>query len=72
MALYTPSVGVVVAAAAIAAIAARAAWQATRAAAVLDRALTHVTTAAGLERLPIPPETPRTRRLAPDHAEGMR
>jgi len=68
MALYTPSVGVVVAAAAIAAIAARAAWQATRAAAVLDRALTHVTTAAGLVRLPISPESARAHRLARDHA----
>ena len=66
-ALYTPSVGVVVAAAAIAAIAARAAWQATRAAAVLDRALTHVTTTAGLCRLPMPPDAP-ARRLARDHA----
>ena len=65
MALYTPPVGVLVAAAAIAAIAARAAWQATRAAAVLDRALHHVTTAAGLHRLPRPPEvTPAVR--APD------
>jgi GT2 family glycosyltransferase len=57
MALYTPPVGVIVAAVASAAIAARAAWQATRATAVLDHALTHVTTAAGLVRLPIPPES---------------
>ena len=36
-------------------IAARTAWQAARATAVLDRALTHVTTAAGLIRLPMLP-----------------
>ena len=63
MALYTPSVGVVVAAAASAAIAARAAWQITRTATVLDRALAHVTTAAGLLRLPWAPPAaaaPRT------------
>ena len=65
LALYTPPVGVVVAAVATAAIAARVAWQATRAATVLDRALSHVTTAAGLHRLPRPPEaTPEAR--APD------
>ena len=69
MALYTPSVGVVVAAA-IAGIAARAAWQATRAPAVLDRAVTHVTTAPGLCRQPIPPEAAPARRLARDHAVG--
>jgi GT2 family glycosyltransferase len=57
MALYTPPVGIVVAAVASAAIAARVAWQATRAAAVLDRALTHVTTAADLHPLPIPPKS---------------
>ena len=57
MALYTPPAGVVMAALASAAIAARVAWQATRAAAVLDRALTRVTTAAGLRPLPIPPES---------------
>ncbi len=56
MALYTPSVGIVVAALAGVGIAARTAWQATRTTAVLDRALTHVTTAAGLIRLPMPPE----------------
>ena len=56
MALYTPPVGVVVAAVASAAIAVRVAWQATRAAAVLNRALTHVTTASGLHPLPILPE----------------
>jgi hypothetical protein len=62
LALYTPPVGVVVAAVASAAIAAHVAWQATRAAAVLDRALNHVTTAAGLHRLPRPPEpTPALR-----------
>jgi len=54
LALYTPPVGIGVAAVASAVLAARTAWQATRATAVLDHALTHVTTAAGLLRLPIP------------------
>ena len=75
LALYTPQVGVGVAAVASVAIAARVAWQATRAAAVLDRALNHVTTAAGLHQLPSPPDaTPAVR--APDttlsNLEGMR
>ena len=65
LALSTPPVGVVVAAVASVAIAARVAWQPTRAAAVLDRALNHVTTAAGLHQLPSPPDaTPAVR--APD------
>ncbi len=55
LALYTPPVGIVVAALAGVGIAARTAWQAARATAVLDRALTHVTTAAGLIRLPMLP-----------------
>ena len=55
MALYRPSVSVIVSGVAIAAIVARAAWQATRAAAVLDRAVARVTTAAGMLPLPIPP-----------------
>lgn len=54
MALYQPSASVVVSAVAIVVIAARAAWQATRAAAVLDRAVTRVTTAAGLLPLSMP------------------
>ena len=53
MFIYDPSVTLLVAAAAIAAIGARAAWQAIRATAVLDRAVTRVCTAAGLLRLPI-------------------
>ena len=53
MFLYEPSVTVLVAAAAIAAVGARAAWQAIRTAAVLDRAVTRVCVAAGLSRLPI-------------------
>jgi GT2 family glycosyltransferase len=56
LALYTPPVGVLVAALAGVGIATRTAWQTTRANAVLDRALTHVTTAAGFVRLPLPPE----------------
>ena len=44
-----------VATAAIAAIGARAAWQAIRATAVLDRAVIRVCTAAGLLRLPVSP-----------------
>ena len=41
---------------AIAAIGARAVWQAARAAAVLDRAVTRVATAAGMAVLPVPSE----------------
>jgi hypothetical protein len=55
MALYRPSVSVVVSVIAIAAIVARTAWQAMRAAAVLDRAVARVTTAAGMLPLPMPP-----------------
>ena len=55
MALHRSSVSVVVAAMAIAAIVARAAWQATRVVAVLDRAVARVTTAAGMLPLPLPP-----------------
>jgi len=54
MALYQPSASAVVAVAAIGALAARAAWQAARAAAVFDRAVTRVTTAAGMLPLPLP------------------
>ena len=53
MALYRPSMSAVVSAVAIAAIAARTAWQATRASAVLNRAVTRVTRAAGLLPLQI-------------------
>ena len=53
MALHRPSVSVVVIA--IAAIVARAAWQATRTVAVLDRAVARVTTAAGMLPLPLHP-----------------
>ena len=72
MALYTPPVGVLVAAVASAAIAARAAWQATRAAAVLDRALTHVTTAAGLLRLPMAPAAAAAPRAAETTLSDLR
>ncbi len=65
LALYTPPVGVVVAGLASLAIAARTAWQVTRATALLDHALTHVTTAAGLQRLPIPPEAAAAAASAP-------
>jgi GT2 family glycosyltransferase len=51
--IYDLSVTLLVAAVAIVAIGARAAWQAIRGAAVLDRAVTRVTTAAGLRELPI-------------------
>ena len=51
--IYDLSVTVLVAAAAIVAIGARAAWQAMRATAVLDRAVTRVSTAAGLLKLPV-------------------
>ena len=55
MFIYDPSVTLGVAAATIAVIGARAAWQAMRATAVLDQAVTRVTTAAGLVRLPVSP-----------------
>ena len=55
MFLYRPSVGVAVSVAAITAIAARTAWQATRATALLDRAVTRVATAAGMTVLALPP-----------------
>jgi len=53
MFLYDPSVTLLVSAIGIAGVGARAAWQAIRGAAVLDRALTRVTIAAGLLRLPM-------------------
>ena len=53
--LYRPSVTLFVSVIVIAVIGARAAWQATRAATVLHQALTQVTTAAGLLRLPTSP-----------------
>ncbi|MDA1092665.1 MAG: glycosyltransferase [Acidobacteria bacterium] len=52
-ALYTPPVGITVAFLSAIGIAARTAWQTIRANAVLDRALTHVTNAAGFIRLPL-------------------
>ena len=71
MALYRPSVSVVVSVMALAAIAARAAWQATRAAAVLDRAVTRVTTAAGMLPLPLPASVaPRVGRPAETTLSG--
>jgi hypothetical protein len=54
MVLTRPSLSVIVSAMAIAAIGVRAAWQATRAVAILDRALARVTTAAGMLPLPLP------------------
>ena len=70
MALYTPPAGVLVAALAGVGIAARTAWHAARATAVLDQALTHVTTAAGFVRLPISreaaPAPPATKVTASD------
>ena len=55
IALYRPSASVVASIIAIAALALRAMWQATRAAAVLDQAVARVTTAAGMLPLPLPP-----------------
>jgi len=55
MFIYDLSVTLLVATAAIAAIGARAAWQAIRATAVLDQAVTRVCTAAGLLRFPVSP-----------------
>jgi hypothetical protein len=54
MALNIRSTGVALAAFAVAVIATRAAWQTTRAVAVLDRAVTRVAAAAGLMVLPAP------------------
>jgi GT2 family glycosyltransferase len=58
MLIYHPSVSGTVSALAIAAIMLRAAWQATRAVAVLDRALAVVTSAAGLRTIPLPAVQP--------------
>ena len=55
MFLYHPSVGAAVLIAAIAAIAAQTAWQATRATALLDRAVVRVATAAGMTPLALAP-----------------
>jgi GT2 family glycosyltransferase len=68
MALYTPPVGVAVASLATLGIAARTAWQTARLVAVLDRALTHVTSAAGFVRIPVQrepePSTPTAKTTA--------
>ena len=61
MVLHGPSVSVVVSAMAMATIVLRAAWQATRAVAVLDRAVARVTTAAGMLPLPLPAAPARAR-----------
>jgi hypothetical protein len=53
MFIYDLSFTLLVAAVAIAGIGARAAWQAIRGAAVLDRAVTRVTTGLGMTRLPV-------------------
>ena len=53
MFLYEPSVTLFVSALAIAAVGARATWQAIRGAALLDQAVIRVSIAAGLQRLPI-------------------
>ena len=55
IALYRPSASVVASILAIAALALRAMWQATRAAAVLDQTVARVTTAAGMLPLPVAP-----------------
>jgi hypothetical protein len=55
---YRPALSLVVSALAIAAIVLRAAWQATRAVAILDRALARVATAAGMLPLPLPAARP--------------
>jgi hypothetical protein len=55
IAFYQPSASVVASILAIAALALRAMWQATRAVGVLDKAVARVTTAAGMLPLPVPP-----------------
>ena len=65
IALYRPSASVVASILAIAALALRAMWQATRAAAVLDQTVVRVTTAAGMLPLPVAPVlTPHATRPA--------
>jgi hypothetical protein len=53
MALHKPATSVLVSVVSIAVIAVRAAWQVTRAAAALDWAVAHVTTAGGFLALPV-------------------
>ena len=67
MFIYDISETLLVSAVAIAAIGARAAWQAIRGATVLDRAIARVTTAAGLVQLPIPAEGS----VAPEASEPL-
>jgi hypothetical protein len=62
MVLYRPSLSAIVSALAIAGICLRSTWQATRAVAMLNRALERVTTAAGMLPLPLPPA--RTARVS--------
>ncbi len=64
--LYRPSVILFVSTIVIAALGARAAWQATRAASVLHQALTRVATAASLLRLPTSPAVAPRLRTSPD------
>jgi GT2 family glycosyltransferase len=63
MVLTRPSLSVIVSAMALAAIGVRGAWQATRAVAILDRALARVTTAADMLPLPLP--AARAARVSP-------
>ena len=56
MFIYDLSVTLVVAAVAVVGIGARTAWQAIRGAAVLDRALSRVTSAVGMAKLPLKAE----------------
>lgn len=64
--IYDLSETVLVAAVAVAAIGARAAWQAIRGAAALEQAITRVTTGGGLVELPIPVATAQARARAVD------
>ena len=65
MALYRPSASMVASVIAIAALALRAMWQATRATAVLDQAVARVATAAGMLPLPVAPAlAPQSTRAA--------
>ena len=61
MVLHGPSLSVAVSVIAMVTIVLRAAWQATRAVAVLDRAVTRVATAAGILPLLAPPEAAAAR-----------
>jgi glycosyltransferase involved in cell wall biosynthesis len=66
MFLYEPGVTLLVSAIAVAGIAARAAWQAIRGAGVLEHAVSRVTAAAGLVRIPFAGQAVADEQQAPE------